>query len=712
MIIESVEIENLFQHTRLHQKLEAGVTAITGPIGSGKSNLLRSVRGGLTGDFDTRDRGGKARIIRRGAKSDAFVKLTLRKVNGQTVVVHRVVSRPGQSYVSLDGEIIAQRREDDINSAISQTLNVTSKELDTYVFVRQYTVSDVFKARPADRARMIGALCGQQALAKIYDGLGGELSRLSGVLEERDVDSLVSLTADYTGRRDSHRSLKKQYEELTSTVLSRDEERKLRKIVESYNTVRRLKRAIVEIKAELVEARAALEDCDADIADKTKSREEVASLLRVKQELRQQYENDLKAYEDYLKAKENIDRLKDLLNQAEPRKPRKPKDKPERGELQRGIEQEQHNIRACDAVISLHADGASTCPTCGTAVDRLDMSLEEAKAARAEARRRLADLKAADQQWVDYDSAKRVYKQAIDTWTASQARTREAIEQTPKLTDVAKPEVTTADVDSIQEEVRELRERLDDLDEEIEDANESRHQAKITEASCLQRLKMKRSDLSTAKDELDVSKSDYNRATERLREHDENIVMFDQVSTEFNQSSMHLRQLVQKIREVRSKKRSVRSLRSFSTDLERARDVLRPANLPTRIASDRTVQMIEAVNRVLLELDIRFQLVSQNLDFHVVHEDGSTDPVSELSGGQTNLLGMAFWLSRLYTFNTRLNLLALDEPSFGAGAQDLVYVASLFRKLDKECEDNQWQILLVTHEQALAAAAGRTISFY
>jgi chromosome segregation protein len=177
-------------------RFEGGVTAIVGPNGSGKTNIVDAVKWVL-GSGQARDLRGKtmAEVIYVGGERRsraAFAEVTLvfdnterrLPVDYHEVAIKRRVERDGESDYYLNGTRI--RRRDLIHMLASTGLTV-----DSYAIIGQHDIEEIVVCSPAERRQLLeeaaqvrGVKQRRQEAAQRLSELAANLLRLEDLRSE------------------------------------------------------------------------------------------------------------------------------------------------------------------------------------------------------------------------------------------------------------------------------------------------------------------------------------------------------------------------------------------------------------------------------------------------------------------------------------------------------------------------------------------------
>ncbi|HSP09796.1 MAG TPA: AAA family ATPase, partial [Candidatus Dormibacteraeota bacterium] len=177
-------------------RFEGGVTAIVGPNGSGKTNIVDSIKWVL-GSGQARDiRGRKMEEViyaggeRRSRASFAEVSLVFDNTAGRLpvdyheVAIKRRIERDGESDYYLNGSRV--RRRD-----LLHLLSSTGLTVDSYAIIDQHDIEHIVVCSPADRRQLLeeaaqvrGVKARRQEAAQRLSELAANLLRLEDLRSE------------------------------------------------------------------------------------------------------------------------------------------------------------------------------------------------------------------------------------------------------------------------------------------------------------------------------------------------------------------------------------------------------------------------------------------------------------------------------------------------------------------------------------------------
>src|SRR5579859_676139 len=173
---------------RTEIRFEGGVTAIVGPNGSGKTNIVDAFKWVL-GETQARDlRGSKMEEViyagsqRRARASFAEVTLVIDNASGRLpvdyaeVAIGRRVDRSGQSSYRLNGSRV--RRRD-----LIELLQSTGLTVDSYALVNQGDIESIVTCSPSERRVLLEEAASVRGIKARRFEASGRLGELAGNLQ-------------------------------------------------------------------------------------------------------------------------------------------------------------------------------------------------------------------------------------------------------------------------------------------------------------------------------------------------------------------------------------------------------------------------------------------------------------------------------------------------------------------------------------------------
>jgi exonuclease SbcC len=153
------------------------------------------------------------------------------------------------------------------------------------------------------------------------------------------------------------------------------------------------------------------------------------------------------------------------------------------------------------------------------------------------------------------------------------------------------------------------------------------------------------------------------------------------------------------------------TLQQWKTMLERLRLLLHFSSLPNLVARAHLQVLNAAIAKYLEVLHVSFvATLEPDLSTTCVFRDGKRLPAERLSTGQRAALGIAFRLAVHSLYAADLQLLVLDEPGLGFDQEHVACLIELMQQVRAYAHTAGLQLLVVTHEVQLDAAADRVIN--
>ena len=174
MRLKSVSLTNVCQHRDLKLEFPLGVTGIFGSNGVGKSNLVKMIKASLTGDFPN---GRSANVCRLDYAEDhpkgyKTVIETEWMHSGTDISITRRL-KPSKDEMIIGATTLSKTR--DINDHIESVLGLSSKVINEFIFVDQWSIFQFLSATPASRAKLFAHLCGTERIEKFWNLLGDQI---------------------------------------------------------------------------------------------------------------------------------------------------------------------------------------------------------------------------------------------------------------------------------------------------------------------------------------------------------------------------------------------------------------------------------------------------------------------------------------------------------------------------------------------------------
>jgi exonuclease SbcC len=224
MLLKSLHLKNIKNHSDYKIDFTDGITAIIGKNGKGKSTILESIGFVL---FDYLPYKQKEFITH--GKTWGEIELIISKASDpwNIIIKRRIGNNPHYMITSIDGQIIGK---EDVQQWIKDNLNIDMDLERLYseiLAIPQGMATAHFLLPKTQRAQIFDSIMG----VDIYRKCWSKLSPVEKLLKkqitsiEKDIAILKNETKDYNTKRDEYYKLNEEIEELKKEVVSAEEQR-------------------------------------------------------------------------------------------------------------------------------------------------------------------------------------------------------------------------------------------------------------------------------------------------------------------------------------------------------------------------------------------------------------------------------------------------------------------------------------------------------
>ncbi len=148
----------------------------------------------------------------------------------------------------------------------------------------------------------------------------------------------------------------------------------------------------------------------------------------------------------------------------------------------------------------------------------------------------------------------------------------------------------------------------------------------------------------------------------------------------------------------------------YRETLNKSIEILKKDNLPRLLSSQYLGEINEKLQMYLNMLDAQFiAWIDDDLNFMVRKSDGLVHKANRLSGGQKQQASISYLLAVNDVFASSLGVLILDEPTGSMQEDNAKDVAEAFGKLLQIGKATNRQFIVVTHSKSLAAYSDQII---
>ena len=707
MRLQTLELFNFCQYEYRLFEFGEGVTALLGRNGAGKSNAIKGLYAALTGDF-SRNAGIKTDNVRQQAAEDQRAGVVIHFQHGGSEIRVERWLRPNGCRLEVDGQE-RTRRATEIDQLLREILGTDLGVIGQYVVIDQWQMFDFISASAAQRAQAFAQLFRTDRLEQIWTAAGERLSRLRVPTPEVSRNVLENSQQQEQQRRQSLIEQLERIGDLPGEAYVVDQD--------PYQAQLRSHQEAQGLAADLEKLQRIVEADETEVQRRTQALQEIqdrkaasAIYLRSKQEAYQAAQTTLRDWERYeqyapaeLSAKQRWKTARTSWSQRSPLPPADPQW--DREDLAIAVADGQKEIsRLQQVVTTLSADGVVACPVCGTPTDQVDVGsycqqLEARQAAQPdlERRRTAANQRFQQMQW------RREQRTGVlrPAWEHLQHVQRSAVPYPSQPRQEARALLTE------YENVLSGHEQLE-LDYKTEDrARGAAAYLRDERRATLRDLEQRIQGLGPG---LDATRLVELREASQLlvQSYSERHTARAQLAT----SEQNLQRIATALEELEKLETNARRITGWRETLEQLRELTHRDRLPRQIASLNLRRLQTSINDLLQHFGNPFlvEFDPETLQPVCTFPDGVVTPAARLSGGQKMLVAVAFRLAINSMFAGDLGVLILDEPTAGMDAPNVEHFGTAMAQLRQISRTHGLQVVIVTHEQALASAFDQVIS--
>lgn len=701
MILETLNLVNFCQHRNLTLNFSPGLNAIVGPIGSGKSNILKAIR------FLFTNKSGNA-----GKKEDD---ITYSLETGVASSVSTVSSHRGVGF-ELFRSLNASRRflkwadeelkltaERDIAESLKARLGVDSSVFDEFIVVNQGKLSTIIDLAPADRMVALQGLVGLDKFAQLYTWLGNYATT--------NVPTVVTAESE-EGILASISSLENQLAEAEKQQFSVTEEeqekfQKAQEFIAKHSELDFLKAQKIGIATRLSEVvnyqhqqsavlanqQAAIAKAKVDIENERNLEKERAA-IGSKTAIFSHWRN----LQNRLVYCQQATKEMEIPSWVFPRDALQPTPQMVQAEQQLNVLLHLKKL--------LTGAANKICPTCFQPLkDELFVSLD------------------AIPQWQQFlDSERNRLNQSISFWSgysswqsAAQAAQLEIPQIMKSLSELPADVESYGSLAAIPPSPVALPVMEANL-KKLEEQATSLHSSLIAAETEANTLQGRQSELESKLMAFDPSYSfpSVEEAVKFSTTHKDKL----QAQAEAKGALVILKQQLDATREklnaFKVEAAKAQKFRDFRSDILAARDIFHRNNLPSHLSKEALSSLAYQMNKVLDSFGATYRLCeSKDGAFSVRFFDDSykgIQPDTRLSGGERSQFGLAMRIASHSLWAQDLGFMALDEPTYGFSHDDLRCVEVAINHLKKLSTEQGLQIIVITHEKSLLPLFDKVIS--
>jgi len=711
MIVHSLVLENFCQHQNVNISLSPQLNMIVGPNGCGKTNLLRGLQLALTGDAGGEQTKQQNVRQRAGEHARCSVAAEIEHGGARMTVVRGVA--PNVTKLVVDGETLTGATV--VNKELWTRLEVTKKQLDEYVFVKQKQIDALIDKSPTERIDELSALFGIAKAKKIWRELGEALGKLP--------DNSLAIDSELELAQKEHDVLQTTYDAANSALqqwehVPDDPEtyyaprrdaitawgRKQTceaELAEHTLTVTKRQQDIAQWQTEVTRAESDLEALQTAIMDVTPDAERAHAVLR-----------DWAVHKSHQTARSVYETARAALlleYRQRPVFPAPPLDNEaavnrdatlaDTWRTQLRELQSQHGTVSKTVEMLAGQLQEEKCYACGQPLPglaKMRAQLPARQAELAELQAQAAALKSHIAAFDEHISSVRACRAYRYQW---RKRAKQLQQQRAAHVDVAAPTESMADAQAIIDELDGYKNAATSVGRVYADARAQLASANAAAETVQGRIQALTTELET------VAAATEEAATTAR---DEIVSMREAAAARQSALVAHaaaragldagIRRLQAAITAKQQDQAGAR-VRTLLTDV---RAVYQSNEMPHKVSHTYMRLMEQQINETLALFDSPFRVAADGtLGFTATFLDGhGVVPDRWLSVGERITLALAFRIAVNSTFTTNLGMLVLDEPTAGLDEHNLGCLPVALARLRELAQDRGLQVLFVTHQQS------------
>lgn len=708
MLIKEMHFLNYCQHRDLTVKFKPGLNAIVGPIGSGKSNILKGIRFVFTGAS------GNA------GKKDADITYSMASnpsrgsVSSVTLVgQHKEDSFSLCRYLSSSKRILqwgnepAVTADKEVTEFLRERLGVDPLLFDEFVIVNQGKLAAILNLDPADRLIAMQKLSGMSKFSKVHTWLGQYVTQLPAV-EVLDSEEVIA---------DSIKKIRVQLESTQQAVVEITQED-----VDIYNNAKKLlsdHAQLTKFNADLHQAIVArdnntrtLEAAKAEVAIVSATmaaHEQRYAALNQKMQLITQMQMKVTAKKNWQATKQYIAQLE--ANLSLPAVPpgvypqENLKSPPEVEAAKQELAVLEHLKQLSSKLVA--NTGKQVCPTCMQEVSSTIFNdLSKIETLRAYIQGEASKLTQSISFWQMYEASKVTvnnnqkllgqYREMLATYPAD-------IETYP---DVSSEVLNTEEeffVKSFQQSTA------------LQNNSLKAKTAQVTTCEAMaESLQKKVIDLQSQVQSASFTQAEVQAASTKVIQYENAVTNNNKYLGSIAVLEKQLESENARMADFKVKMEKVLKSRKFRADIISARDVFHQDNLPAHLSKESLKAIAIRMNEVLEGFSANYRVTPKDDGaFSATFFDNSFKGIQSderLSGGESAQFGLALQVASQSIWAQELGFFGMDEPTYGFGPDDMKCVGIALEYLKKLSVEQGIQVIIITHEKSLLPLFDNVIS--
>jgi exonuclease SbcC len=691
MRLKSVDLTNVCQHEKLYLEFEPGITGITAPNGSGKSNAVNMIQASLTGDFGVNP-GKKEANIRHDAPEDAVSKIVTEwEHDGIPFSITRGLRPASQKLVIGDKK---WSKANEISDELTKFIGIDRHVIENFMFVQQWSTFSILVSDPAERQKSFAKLCGVDRAEQIWSMLGKQISADQGLASQVD-DNRDELKEKIKEQKKRMAAAQEKIKELETFVLSPEDLEAAEKQVTDWGMRQRLLQDLEKaqerqalVAGKIIKLYAKLRALDDEYEP---AREAVDTKLQPEYKA-------LKAKYDEQQANRKFDVQRQKYEAVLLKKAPTVIDEPPEYVHSKALASRAGDLDTQKKVLAkrvavFEEGGVSECPTCGTLVSDMENGVEhwtkEMKRLQAEYDAVIKQYRISD----GYERALADYEKQLKAYNAEMESARLALAKLPPPVEVDE-EINAADVGTANAELQEAIQYVEDLELQCNTARKLIAQEEGSAAELERQVKT----LGGQIVKLKVSEKDYEAAVNAIAVHKQVSQDLWKHKSALSVASKLVDEYKSGIQRITTLIARTQSAQLWLSDLALWRDVFHREALPRIVTQTRVEGMVDSVNETLELFNGPFRVsVEDKLTFMAHKPRGYVEEAARLSGGEKVILGIAF----RFSVAGQVGLMVLDEPTAGLDGDNIECLVDMLEHVSEVTREKGQQVIIITHDHRL-----------
>lgn len=711
-MLNEIHLNNFKKHDQFSAQLDGGLTSLTGANATGKSSILKAILFGMLGATAA---GAKDHLWKWGADGTKSVGIAITLPEHGRVLITRTPT--GAKVTSEDGRTLASGNTA-VTKLIEESLGMAAKDLRTLMYSPQGETQGLLTMGPAMMQQKVESLAQMETIDKVLGVIGRDIDKYNGHLEA------VQLTQDPA-------QLKLEIEKAEQAVMYYQRE---------IDAIRQLEVKELDL---LTAAKGLLSDAQAQAQAREKLVAQHGGLWSVSQSLQKDLEtvrtqiasiplpsgHDPAVLEDLIKKAEvevqdkrqlityaqqvtkEVASLGQAIGDLQARAAQHDRAVMELEKLQAPFEQVtsekfrlEETLRELQSELSKknHALHSATCPTCHRAMEGVDVAAITAEV--EDLRGRLATVQREYTETMtvrnDYSATQVALKRQLDPAAKALLEDKQARLAELQAVDLVDIPAVTAELDELEKGLGYTRSDL---------AKDKQIQSRLdflipNEKSLLARIDDNAKEIEKLNEQISAMPIvELDQFEARVRQHQEALDIHRSNKNPFlvnlGQAQSELAGLKSELIKAESAAAELKQVTESKSLAEELQGFLRKNR--NRLASDLWDGLLNYSSALISNTTggVLSGLDRDAKGEFTIKELGREIPVTEASGAQRSIIGLALRVALTKVFYGDKLLLLLDEATADASDETAAAIAGMLSSLNM-------QVVTVTHRSGDAVNAG------